>query len=179
MTTPTATYSGPEVARAVGVPYAVFDNWIRRYGLIPCVQPATGFGSKRRFSKADRDRAAVIMTLESQGYSVKALQRIADRLNRWATLPPYIIVVDRQALKATSPAEAVALVASQQTYATIIDVAAVTDVTERLQFIQHPTTGHRLVICADCYWTARAERDPEAQQLINDHNQVAHPTEGQ
>jgi hypothetical protein len=112
------------------------------------------------------------MTLEAQGYTVKTLQHVAATLNRWATMPPYIVVVDRHALRAANPGEAVTLAASQQTFAAIVNVATVTTVTERLQFIEHPTTGHRLVICADCYWTARADRDNQARQLIDDHNRA-------
>ena len=79
---------GFQAARIVGVPYRTLDNWIRT-GLLSVEVPASGPGTRRRFSFQDLLRAKIIAELRSQGVATHMIRRVQEELTAtWGFTDP-------------------------------------------------------------------------------------------
>ena len=73
-------FSGPTVCRLTGVTYRQLDYWARTGLVTPSITPATGSGSKRRYSYSDVLEVKVIKSLLDSGVSLARARQAVECL---------------------------------------------------------------------------------------------------
>ena len=75
-------FSTGQAARLTGLTARQLDHWDRKGFLKPSLEPARGYGSKRRYSFADVVRLRVAARLRAAGVGLSRIQRCAEALER-------------------------------------------------------------------------------------------------
>jgi DNA-binding transcriptional MerR regulator len=75
-------YGRSEVLRITDVTYRQLDHWARREIVVPSVQSASGYGSRRLYSFRDLVAIRVLKRLTDAGVSLENLRRAVDTLRR-------------------------------------------------------------------------------------------------
>lgn len=84
----TATVGGWRAARIAGAAYPSLDRWIRT-GLLTVEGPASGKGSRRRFTFLDLLRAKTVVYLRRQGVSLQTIRKVQAALTeQWGQPDP-------------------------------------------------------------------------------------------
>lgn len=73
-------FSGPTVCRLTGVTYRQLDYWARTDLVTPSITPATGSGSKRRYSYSDVLEVKVIKSLLNSGVALARARQAVECL---------------------------------------------------------------------------------------------------
>lgn len=84
----TATVGGWRAARIAGAAYQTLDRWIRT-GLLTVEGPASGKGSRRRFTFLDLLRAKTVVYLRRQGITLQTIRKVQAALTeQWGQPDP-------------------------------------------------------------------------------------------
>jgi len=73
-------FSGPMVCRLTGVTYRQLDYWARTGLVTPSITPATGSGSKRKYSYGDVLEVKVIKSLLTSGIALHRARQAVECL---------------------------------------------------------------------------------------------------
>jgi DNA-binding transcriptional MerR regulator len=73
-------FSGPAVCRIAGVTYRQLDYWARTNLVTPSITPATGSGSKRKYSYGDLLEVKVIKSLLDSGVLLARARKAVECL---------------------------------------------------------------------------------------------------
>jgi DNA-binding transcriptional MerR regulator len=76
-------FSTGQAARLTGLTARQLDHWDRKGFLKPSLEPARGYGSKRRYSFSDVVRLRVAARLRAAGVGLARIQRCAEALERF------------------------------------------------------------------------------------------------
>jgi DNA-binding transcriptional MerR regulator len=113
-----SSFSTAETARLTGLSPRQLDHWDRKGFLKPSLEPATGYGSARRYSFADVVRLKVAARLRAAGIGLARICRCAEALARLDPVSDLaearLLVVGNRVLWARSDRELVDLLKEGQ-----------------------------------------------------------------
>lgn len=76
-------FEARDITRLLGIPYRTFDGWIRK-GVVSCEEPASGRGTRRRFTFKDVILIALAESLSTQLLSLENVGSIVAAVDqRW------------------------------------------------------------------------------------------------
>jgi DNA-binding transcriptional MerR regulator len=109
-----SSFSTAEVAKLTGLTARQLDWWDRRGFLRPSVVPASGYGSRRRYSFTDVVKLRLASRLRAAGFGLPQVRRVVETLKRLdpaagGLATARLLVADRRVVWARTDSELVDL----------------------------------------------------------------------
>jgi DNA-binding transcriptional MerR regulator len=122
-------YSGTHTAKIVGITYRQLDYWARTDLIKPSLTPATGSGSRRRYSYRDLLELRVIKTLLDSGIRLESVRDVFAYLREHVTtdISSANIVIQGTAVVLCENDELIDLLRSGQGVLNVLPLAGVKD----------------------------------------------------